>query len=85
MLGVHKLEPSEKWARTVAIGHAAQRGPLGYVYAPQGRQLVVIGVGGNQIGEGLKGDTSGTVSVQRGSLLLTYDEKGRQRSVTSAL
>ena len=39
-------------------------------------QLSVNGAGGNQKGEGLKGDISGTVSVQRGSLLSAYDKKG---------
>lgn len=68
----------------MAIGHAAQRGPLVYVYDPQGRQLTVIGAGGNRMGEDLKGYTSGTVSVQRGPLMLAYDEKGRQRSVALA-
>jgi len=56
----------------------------GMCMPPQGRQLMGVGVGGNQIGEGLKGDTLSTMTVQRGSLLLAYDEKGRQRSVAPA-
>lgn len=67
----------------MAIGSAVERGPTVYVYDEKGRQLFTKSRG-SQPTDGLKGYTSGTVSIRRGPTLYTYDDKGRQVSTTSA-
>lgn len=55
------------------IGNAVQRG----------RQLTALSAGTGPK-DGLRGYTSGTVNIQRGPMIYTYDERGRQLSATSA-
>jgi len=50
-----------------------------YVYGAGQRQLCAV-FAGNGPDDGLKGYTSSTVSVRRGSQIYVYDNKGRQIS-----
>ncbi|PWR25401.1 hypothetical protein [Zavarzinia aquatilis] len=67
----------------MAIGSAVEKGPTVYVYDERGRQLFTKSRG-SQPTDGLKGYTSGTVSIRHGFTIFTYDDKGRQVSSTSA-
>jgi hypothetical protein len=59
-------------------GVAVQRGSLIYVYDERGRQTTTL-----LAGDGLQGcHTSGTVSVRRGSSVMTDDRQGRRLSST---
>lgn len=68
----------------MAIGNAVQRGAFVYVYDEKGRQLCTLSATGNSADDGLKGWTSGTVSIRRGSFIYTYNEKGQRLSSTPA-
>ncbi len=61
----------------MAVANVIQRGSTVYVYDEQGRLMW------NHSGE-LHGYTDSTVSVQRGSMFITYDDKGYQVSAKSA-
>lgn len=60
----------------MAIGSANERGSLVHVYDENGRPLFTQPAGSGP-GDGLKGYTSSTVSIQRGLLVHTYDDRGR--------
>ena len=59
----------------MAIGNAIEKRSYVYVYDEKGRQLASILIG-SQPGDGLKGYTSTTVNVQKGSYINTYNEHG---------
>jgi len=58
---------------------AVQRGSQVYVYGAGQRQLCSVFAGNGPL-DGLKGYTSGSVTVRRGTMLYVYDAKGRQVS-----
>jgi hypothetical protein len=59
------------------IGSAVDRGGIVYVYDEMGHQICGL-PRGNGPCDGLKGYTSGTVSIRRGSILYTYNAQGHQ-------
>lgn len=65
------------------IGTAVTKSSVVHVFDQKGRQIFTQSSGSGRK-DGLVGYTSGTVSIRRGSQILTYDEKGRQISSTSA-
>ncbi|HML75160.1 MAG: hypothetical protein ABFD91_13770 [Anaerohalosphaeraceae bacterium] len=67
----------------MSIANAEQRGDRVYVYDKYGHELSTIPAG-NQPGDGLKGFTSSTVTIQIGSRLCTYDAGGNLIGSTSA-
>jgi hypothetical protein len=65
------------------IGNAIEKSHFVYVYDEKGKQLFAK-PSGNAAGDGLKGYTSTTVSIQRASFIYTYNEKGSQVSAKPA-
>ncbi len=63
----------------MAIGSVLEKGYQIIAYYEQNRQIFSK-TKGQKPGDGVKGYTGSTVSIQYGSQLLTYDEKGRQIS-----
>jgi hypothetical protein len=61
----------------MAIGNAVEKGPFVCVYDERGRQLFTK-TKGTRPGDGLKGYTGTTVDIRYGSVIYTYDEKGRE-------
>jgi hypothetical protein len=59
-----------------------EKGSQIIAYDERNRQLWMKSKG-HKSGDGLKGYTNSTVSIQNGSMLLTYDEKGHQISARS--
>ena len=62
----------------MAIASAVERGSYVYVYDEKGKQLFSKPAGSGP-DDGLKGYTSGAVSIQIRGYLYTYDEHGRQK------
>ena len=67
----------------MAIGNAVQRASHVSILDEGARQIATIPTG-SAPGDGLKGYTSGTVTVQQGPFIHTYDERGHQISITAA-
>ncbi len=67
------------------IGLAVERSGLVYVYDEKGGRICTIRGGNNAIGDGLKGYTSGTVSIKRDNLIYIYDSNGRQINTVRAI
>ena len=68
---------SQSGSNRKQIGNAVDRGGVVYVYDERGHQICGL-PGGNGPDDGLKGYTSGTVSIRRGPVLYTYDAQGHQ-------
>lgn len=56
----------------MAIGNVVER--IGTIFIYDERGLITASIGA---GDGLKGYTSSTVTIQRGNQIFTYDEQGR--------
>lgn len=69
----------------MAIGSARQRGTLVYLYDYDGRQITSIAAPGRWPGDGLKSHTETTVTIQKGTLLYTYNEQGHLIGAPSRL
>ena len=67
----------------MAIATAMQRGYTVYVYDERGNTICVLS-GGSSPRDGLRGFTSGTVSIQIGYSIYVYDERGNVVSVVPA-
>ncbi len=57
---------------------AVERGSSIHVYGPNGAIIATL-----SRGDGLHGYTSGSISVRRGSSIVTYDDKQRMISVVA--
>jgi len=60
----------------MAIGSATQKGAMVHVFDEAGRTLYTKFVPMSRPGDGLKGYTGATITIQSGGMLITYDEKG---------
>lgn len=67
----------------MAIATAVERGHAVYIYDERGNTICVLS-GGSTARDGLRGFTSGTVSIQVGSAIYVYDERGNVISVVPA-
>ena len=68
----------------MAIGSATQKGTMVHVFDEAGRTLYTKFVPMSRPGDGLKGYTGSTVTIQSGGILTTYDEKGRTKFTKTA-
>ena len=68
----------------MAIGNAVQRDAYVEINDENGHTIAVISGRRIMPGDGLKGYTSTTVSVQLDGIITTYDEKGHAISATRA-
>lgn len=67
----------------MAIGNAVQRGSLVYAYDEHNR-LIFTRSSGNGPHDGLKGYTSRTLNIRIGSMIYTYDARGKEISSVPA-
>ena len=65
------------------IVSAIQKGNSVVLYNERGSQIAVIPFNPRESGDGLKGYTSSTVSIQVCRNITTYDERGSQKFVTT--
>jgi hypothetical protein len=66
----------------MSISNVVQRGSVIYVYGER-NQVLFMKSASNRPGDGVKGYTSGSVSIQSGSSIYTYDEHGSVIGTTS--
>jgi hypothetical protein len=59
------------------IGNVVQKDSLIYIYDEKGRRIAQL-MRGSGPDDGLKGYTSTTVNVKRGTCIYMYNEKGQQ-------
>jgi len=67
----------------MSIVHVVQRGSTIYVYGERNRVLFAKSAG-SRPGDGVKGYTSSSVTIQMSSTIYTYDESGHVIGTTSA-
>ena len=67
----------------MAIASAVQRDRLVLVYDERGSPIFTLNAGGSP-GDGLKGYTASTVTVQVNGLMITYNDKGSPISTVRA-
>ncbi|MBU1447009.1 MAG: hypothetical protein KKF58_01735 [Gammaproteobacteria bacterium] len=68
----------------MAIGNAVQQGMSVQVYDEKNRWIFAKAVGSGP-NDGLKGYTSGTVNIQMGNTIFSYNEKGQSVGTRSAI
>ena len=69
----------------MAIGNAVQRENLVFIYDEKGVQTGTVSANTAGPEDGLKGYTSSAVNVRTGSYIFSYDERGTQINMTSAV